>query len=251
MHHGVKGQKWGVRHGPPYPIEDKVLRKGTRLNSVSGYGHAKPYRKSGKWMYTYNPEDEHDSKVYKGAFSYYLRAYRGQMFVYEHRYQTTKDLLMPTKKERVDEFKKIIEDPKYGKLYRNELKSHQDRMRNVPNLATDMKKYTNVDLDNLKTEQDYKNAYGIFNSLMEAKHAYFVTRAYSKNMEKKYDAMVDDNNQGVYNEAHDPIIIFKANKFLTEVKDMPSSELITDDDILRNHDELEAELSKKGKKVAL
>lgn len=26
-HHGVKGQQWGVRNGPPYPIEDKVLKK--------------------------------------------------------------------------------------------------------------------------------------------------------------------------------------------------------------------------------
>ena len=34
-HHGVTGQKWGIRNGPPYPIEDKTLRKGTRLASVS------------------------------------------------------------------------------------------------------------------------------------------------------------------------------------------------------------------------
>ena len=33
-HHGVKGQKWGVRNGPPYPIEDKTLAAGTRLNRI-------------------------------------------------------------------------------------------------------------------------------------------------------------------------------------------------------------------------
>lgn len=21
LHHGIKGQKWGVRNGPPYPLE--------------------------------------------------------------------------------------------------------------------------------------------------------------------------------------------------------------------------------------
>lgn len=24
QHHGVKGQKWGVKNGPPYPLKDKV-----------------------------------------------------------------------------------------------------------------------------------------------------------------------------------------------------------------------------------
>lgn len=27
MHHGVKGQKWGVKNGPPYPLGDDVLTK--------------------------------------------------------------------------------------------------------------------------------------------------------------------------------------------------------------------------------
>lgn len=27
IHHGIKGQKWGVRNGPPYPLKDSVKRK--------------------------------------------------------------------------------------------------------------------------------------------------------------------------------------------------------------------------------
>lgn len=30
QHHGVKGQKWGIRNGPPYPLV-KVSRKKRRL----------------------------------------------------------------------------------------------------------------------------------------------------------------------------------------------------------------------------
>ena len=68
---GRIGQKWGVRRGPPYPIDDKILRKGTKLNSVSPIENSSEYRKNGRWMYTFKPEDEWDSKVYKDPFSYY------------------------------------------------------------------------------------------------------------------------------------------------------------------------------------
>lgn len=35
-HHGVEGQKWGVRHGPPYPLDreaKKEVRKQIRSNT--------------------------------------------------------------------------------------------------------------------------------------------------------------------------------------------------------------------------
>ena len=34
-HHGIKGQKWGVRNGPPYPLSSKVST-GKRLKSSIG-----------------------------------------------------------------------------------------------------------------------------------------------------------------------------------------------------------------------
>ena len=40
MHHGIDGQKWGVKHGPPYPLGSKVstgssLRKGARAKTIA------------------------------------------------------------------------------------------------------------------------------------------------------------------------------------------------------------------------
>lgn len=32
-HHGIHGQKWGVRHGPPYPLDDTTSRDIRRQNS--------------------------------------------------------------------------------------------------------------------------------------------------------------------------------------------------------------------------
>lgn len=40
IHHGRKGQKWGIKNGPPYPIEDKAtgetfyLIKGSRITDT-------------------------------------------------------------------------------------------------------------------------------------------------------------------------------------------------------------------------
>lgn len=33
MHHGVKGQKWGVRNGPPYPLDEKTKSEIDNFNS--------------------------------------------------------------------------------------------------------------------------------------------------------------------------------------------------------------------------
>lgn len=44
MHHGIDGQKWGVKHGPPYPLDDSKstgsrLKKGAKAKSHSRAGH--------------------------------------------------------------------------------------------------------------------------------------------------------------------------------------------------------------------
>lgn len=31
-HHGIKGQRWGVRNGPPYPIQNDYISRDTRIN---------------------------------------------------------------------------------------------------------------------------------------------------------------------------------------------------------------------------
>ena len=32
MHHGIQGQKWGVRNGPPYPLDPKTIRNPFKMN---------------------------------------------------------------------------------------------------------------------------------------------------------------------------------------------------------------------------
>lgn len=241
-HHGVIGQKWGVRNGPPYPIENKVLRKGTRLNSISPNNNSSDYKNRKQWMYLYNPNDEWDSKVYKGPFGLY-KLESGYKQVYEHRYEVIEDLKMPTSKERFDEF---------VNLYKNHrLIAAFDLFRErsfLKTFDTENEDDYKVNVWNLKTTEDYKRAYKILNRAMENFRNFKITELYAEIMSTKWDAMVDDNNQAVYNRTHDPIIIFKTD---TALKEIGQARILDMEEILKNYDEVNEELSKYEERVSL
>lgn len=266
-HHGVKGQQWGVRHGPPYPIEDKIIRKGTKINSVRaitegdyrGITRSKryakkaqeAYRKSGRWLYTYNKDNEWDNKVYKGAFSRYIKDYRrGAAAVAEFQFEIKKDLKMPTKQERVNEFKDLL-NGKFKNTVTNELEWTCNRLVQLRiGSEKDIQNYKSMvgKMNNLQTDKDYEIAYNVFNHMMESIPSYRSTQEYAKQMSKKYDAMVDDNNQGWYNRAQDPVIIFRANQALKSIGDV---KIVSEEEIQRNMNEVREELKKHGENLKL
>ena len=67
-------------------------------------------------------------------------------------------------------------------------------------------------------------------------------------MSKKYDAMIDDNNKGVYNDAHNPVIIFRASEVLERCGD---TKLLTVNEVMDNTKYVGDELKKQGRKVLL
>lgn len=237
-HHGIKGQEWGVRRGPPYPIEDKTTAKGTRLNRVS---NSKKGMRSSP-IYAYNPNDEWDSKVYKGAFAIF-KSQNGRKPLYERSYEVTKELKMPTKQERIDEFINIYKDKSIptGK----ELTDYRSLLLAYGLRLTDRTK--DIDYNNLKTKDDFKAGYDMFNRAMEYADKFASTKKYMEIMSQKYDAMVDDNNVNVYNNVHDSMIIFRPNEVLKEVK---KARKVKVSEMNKNLNYVRKELSKEGKQVA-
>lgn len=251
-HYGRKNQKWGVRNGPPYPIEDTVLKAGTRLNSVSSTWFTNIYKNSGRSIYTYRPDELWDKKVYEGPFSEYLARYRGAQQLRIHEFETTEDMKMPTSKERKDRFNELLNDKKKGDSVKKDLQTVRDQLveYQIGN-AKEQEQYKNFDVSNIKTKEDLDVAYNIFNHAMESAYYYKSTREYMDIMQKHYDAMVDDNNQGVYNDARDPIIVFNGRKFLKDVADQKAPKYLTWDEVLTNSDEVRDTLVKQGKKMKL
>ncbi len=223
-HYGIKGQKWGVRRWQNKDMsltpegrihygvgeERSSIKKGDIRNSISGqYQNGKKYLKSGRPIYTYDPRNEWDNQVYKGPFAKYT-ASRGYQYIAEFGFKAVKDINMPTKSERINEFKNVMNDPKIKKSAVQDLNSIQQALKYY---NAGSKEAQNVNLKKLKTDSDYKAAYEIFNHAMESQHRFKVTSEYMNRMKNKYDAMIDDNNKDIYNKAQDPIIILNAEAF--------------------------------------
>jgi hypothetical protein len=237
-----------------YKPGSTILPKGTRVGSVSGkYWDSNTYKNNGRWMYVFREDEEWDKKVYEGAFSVYLAQGRGARWIRRHEYETVADMKMPTRKEREDEFRNLLNDRKYQKTVLKELASMK-RQLIAQGIGVDdaqKKRFRNFNPNKIRTEEDYKTAYEIFCHMMENTAMFKTTQEYANRISSKWDAMVDDNNLGVYNKAIDPIIIFRADKFIRDVSDPNSPKYLKWEDIVKNYKDVAEELAKEGRQIAL
>lgn len=256
-HYGIKGQQWYVRR---YQNEDgtyteagkkrystQTLKAGTKFESISTFDKIfKEQKDNTSWKYVYNPNDEWDSKIYKGPFALY-KGMSSQTMPLVESFETIKDLKMPTREERIDKFKELYQEDqkKFIKTYSNELDKVQ-KLYKTGNYKIS-KEASKVNMKKLESNEDFEAAYEIFGHLMENSANYKMASEYSKRMSKAYDAMVDDNNVGIYNRAKNPIIIFDQSnlKRVEKVRVMDMSEIEENVQYVRN------ELEKYGETVAL
>lgn len=233
MHHGIEGQKWGVRHGPPYPLDrqkevtgrnsnnsksqkkakdewgvrkldvdkngDLSLKKGTIVKRIS-LSKADPTYDNKKYV-SINQEDHSQWSSYMGE-GYIKR----NLTTYEQTYILNKDL-------------KIMSSEKQGKLY-------------LEMMEDDVNFYNSSVLDASEVIQEMGPMNGDILHPTVAEASELISRnialqtdtakRFIKRVEDlKYDAVFDTHGT---NTAKLPIIVFNPDENMTKYKEPEYSE---------------------------
>ena len=132
QHHGIKNQKWGVRHGPPYPLKggtysaskykknhhslrddtinekkhyDKTIKRGTTINTLS----IDPNRTKNTEMFfaAYTPRDKAE---YRALFNKPVKSANGLTCKYRIRNTVSEDIKVASEDSGIKEFKEIFKN---------------------------------------------------------------------------------------------------------------------------------------------
>lgn len=233
IHHGILGQKWGKRNGPPYPLDasdhsasekkagwqkslDKkekrnddryrdnregvVIKRGStihRISSVNNETH------EGRAYATYK---EKDYKGYLNRAKFSSKIDGGSQF--DMTMKVTKDLVIPSEKARIDTFIEFIStDPKAKADIANVMSRvcvfnlPSGKQVSLVSAKKKLKQYNSMSEDKMRKigYKDFAVAMGFDKSLQE--------KFFAKLSEKGYNATVDDADAKVVSDT--PIIVFE------------------------------------------
>lgn len=192
-HHGIKGMQWGVRHGPPYPIDKHnnptLIRKGTTIKRLSvrdesvAAGHA------------YVTFLKKDTEHYKGFFGARLKAINNNAKVYSVTMKAKDDLLSPSRKERVNTFLELYKD---DPILRKELGSYH---KSDHHFFTPLpRKFYEKQYSQLKSEKIEKKGYDTFVRAIGG-NDYVRSKYFERLANKGYSFVIDDMDAGRFGEA--------------------------------------------------
>jgi hypothetical protein len=213
-HTGVKGMQWGVRHGPPYPINPKnpgpiTIKKGTSFKRLS------VHRENASKGHAYVTYLKNDSEHYRGFFAARLKAINKNAKVYSIDLKAAQDLKAPSKQERLNTF---IELYKNDPIIKKELGSyHKDDFHFFTPLprAFYERQYSNLDAKQLKNK-----GYTTFVRAIGGNE--YVRSEYFKRLSNKgYSFVTDDMDAGRFGK--EPSIVFNRETGLTYMGQQPIS----------------------------
>lgn len=205
QHYGVKGQQWGVRHGPPYPVDknkgDITIKQGTKFKRLSVYDESVS---KGHAYVTYLKKDvEH----YRGFFGARLWATNKGAPVYSIQMSANKELKAPSKSKRVETFLELYRDN--PAIARELGKYHKSDWHYFTPLPSKFYQWQYSRLDGKKLKD--KGYHTFVRSI--GGNEYVRNEYFKKLADKGYDFVIDDMDAGRFGK--EPSIIFDRQKSAT------------------------------------
>ena len=261
-HHGIKGQKWGVRRYQNHDgtltsagrkklskrrPDDIVIEKGTQLNNLGSReklklrGSVKPVLNplfpviptpvlpgkrsdNEKKLFVYKESNPHDKDVYEGAFTNFIKYRDLTNKIFKQKFTNIDDLVSPSEQRRAELFvESYRKDPKlYSKILNRTDAISQARQRQGVKYSPGLESFIGKTIFDKKTSDiDLKKyGYGLFNMGNEWNDPLTAkgNNKYYKTLKKNgYNALIDDNNARIYNDAREPLIVLDAKKHLKNI----------------------------------
>lgn len=213
-HAGVKGMRWGIRHGPPYPIDrnnpgDIRIKSGTTFKRLSVYDES---QSKGHAYVTYL---KNDSRHYKGFFGARLKAIHKGKEVYSIDLKAAQDLKAPSKQKRLETFLEMYKnDPAIGKELGSYHKDDNHYFTPLPRAFYEKRfsKLKGNKLEDLGYQTFVRSIGG---------NEYTRSQYFKRLAEKGYSFVTDDMDAGRFGK--EPSIIFDREKSVTYIGQAPVS----------------------------
>ena len=247
--------------------DDIVIKKGTQLNNVGSRQNLKlrgnvkavvnplfpliptpilPAKRSDneKKLFVYREDDPHDKDVYEGAFTKYIKYRDFTNKIFKQKFENIDDLVSPSAQHRAELFVETYrENPGlYSKLLNRTDAYAQSRKAQGVKYSKGLESFIGKAIfDKNTSDADLKKyGYGLFNMGNEWNDPQTVranNKYYKKLKKNGYNSLIDDNNAGIYNDSHNPLIVLNAKKYLKNIgSEMLSPEYMNDaEKRLRNY----------------
>lgn len=177
-----------------------------------------------KKLFVYREDDPHDKDVYEGAFTKFIEYRDSTNQIFKRKFENIDDLVSPSAQRRAELFVETYrENPKlYSELLnRTDAYAQARKAQGVkynPSLESFIGKAI---FDKNTSDIDLKRyGYGLFNMGNEWNDSLTAkgnNKYYKKLKKSGYNALIDDNNAGIYNDAHEPLIVLNAKKYLKNI----------------------------------
>ena len=177
-----------------------------------------------KKLFVYRDDDPHDKDVYEGAFTKFIKYRDSTNQIFKRKFENIDDLVSPSAQRRAELFVETYrENPKlYSELLNRTDAYAQARKAQGVKYSPSLESFIGKAIfDKNTSDIDLKRyGYGLFNMGNEWNDSLTAkgnNKYYKKLKKSGYNALIDDNNAGIYNDAHEPLIVLNAKKYLKNI----------------------------------